>query len=165
MTIAQKEKESIAVRRRPELAKWPEEIESVFDRAFRGFGLWPLRRSWLLSPRTWRAEAWMPDMDVFDKNGAMMVRVDLPGVAKDNVEVAVEGDMLVVRGQRREEREIKEEAYRCVERASGDFYRAVSLPEGARTEAIEAAYRDGVLEVTIPCATPRAAVKRKVEVK
>lgn len=164
MTTTQKEKESIVVRR-TEPARWPEEMETIFDRAFKQFGLRPLQRTWLLWPRTWRAEAWIPDMDILEKDGSVTVRLDLPGVMKNNIEVTVEGDMLAIRGRRHEEKETKEAAYHCVERASGDFYRAISLPEGARIESIEAAYRDGVLEVTIPCVTPKVAVKRTVEVK
>jgi HSP20 family protein len=89
-------------------------------------------------------------MDVFEREGKTVVRVDLPGMKREDIEVAVEGDMLVIKGKREEAQEIKEEHYYCAERAVGEFSRAISLPEGVTAAEIEGTYKDGVLEVVIP---------------
>jgi HSP20 family protein len=120
---------------------------------------------WRRRPRLGWEEGWLPDIDVFEREGKLVVRADLPGMKRDDIEVAVEGDSLVVRGQRREEREVKDEDYYCCERAVGEFSRAIGLPEGADAEQIEATYQDGVLEVTVPVAEARVARKVEVAVK
>ncbi len=126
---------------------WPEEMERFFDRTMRGF--WPSRRIWGRLPELWR-EGWIPDMDVFEREGKTVVRLDLPGMKREDIDVAVEDDALVIRGRREEEHEVKEEDYYCSERATGEFSRAIALPEGVDPDSIEATYENGVLEVTVP---------------
>jgi HSP20 family protein len=129
-----------------------------FDRFFeRPLGLFPRRR--LLLPELRKAEGWIPDMDVFERNGNTVVRVDLPGMKREDVQVTVEKDMLLIRGHREEEKEVKEDDYYCSERATGDFSRGISLPEGVTTDQIQATYNDGVLEVVVP--KPAAGEKEK----
>ena len=149
-------------RRFPRAFAWPEDIERFFDRAFRG----SLRRPWLAWPALHREAGWLPDMDVFERNGKSVVRMDLPGIKREDIEVTIEGDMLVIRGHREEEKEVKEDAYYCAERATGEFSRAISLPEGASAADIEATYADGVLEIVMPSkAAPAKAAPAKIEVK
>ncbi|MBI2912956.1 MAG: Hsp20/alpha crystallin family protein [Chloroflexi bacterium] len=143
---------------------WPEDVERFFERAMRGFGPWPLWRPWRF--RRWLRPTleWVPDIDVFERDGKMVVRADIPGVKRGDVEVTVQGDMLVIHGRREEEKEIKEEDYYRCERATGELSRGISLPEGVDTESIEAVFEDGVLEVTVP--KPAAAPKaKKIEVR
>jgi len=73
--------------------------------------------------------------------------------------------MLAIRGHRKEEKEVKEENYYCSERASGEFYRAFTLPEGMDPDAIQATYEDGVLEIKMPRPVPSVSKKLKVAVK
>jgi HSP20 family protein len=87
-------------------------------------------------------EEWLPDLDILHQEGK-----------------------LVVSGHRTEEKEAREEDYYCVERSSGSFRRAIRLPEGASTDAIEATYKDGVLEVQIPRPAPPEPKKLRVDVK
>jgi HSP20 family protein len=137
---------------------WPEEF---MGRAMRGF--WPRRR--LAWPALFREALWVPEMDVFEREGKTVVRVDVPGINREDIDVAVEGDTLVIRGRREEEKEIKEEDYYCAERAVGEFSRAISLPEGVRPEEIEATCQDGVLEVVIPRPAPAETASTKIEVR
>ena len=149
---------AVEERRPRRLLGWPEEFERHFDRRMRE---WPLR--------FWRQpaaeQAWMPDVDVFEKNGKLIVRTDLPGMRQEDIDVSVEGDVLTIKGHREEEKEVKEEDYYCSERATGDFLRTVRLPEGAVADKVEAHYENGVLEVTIPrpAAIGTAAVKVPVK--
>jgi HSP20 family protein len=159
--MANGQKEPIAVQeKRPRrLLPWPEEMERYFDRRMREFA-WPFRR--------WRRpvlDAWLPDIDVFVREGKIVVRADLPGMKAEDVEVTVEGEVLTIKGRREEEKEVREENYYCSERAFGEFSRAVRLPEGTLTDAIEAVCTHGVLEVTIPRPAAPAAKSVKVQVK
>ncbi|HLF03981.1 MAG TPA: Hsp20/alpha crystallin family protein [Dehalococcoidia bacterium] len=167
--MAKENGNKVAVQRKKagELMAWPEEMERFFDRAMRGFGEWPGRRLMHrhFFPFYQRAERWVPEVDILEQNGALVVKVDLPGMKREDIEVGVEGDMLVIRGRRAEEKEIKEENYYCAERASGEFYRAFTLPEGVDAGTIQATYEDGVLEVKMPRPAAAEPKKLKVEVK
>ena len=160
MTNGQKEPVTIQEKRPRRLLAWPEDMERYFDRHMRDFAAWPFRR--LRRPVI---EAWFPDIDVFEREGKLVIRADLPGMRPEDVDVTVENDLLTIKGHREEEKEIKEENYYSSERAFGEFSRTVRLPEGAATDAIEATCAEGVLEVTIPRPAAPAAKSVKVQVK
>lgn len=97
--------------------------------------------------------AWLPAVDVFEKEGNVVVKVDLPGVDKNNVKVLVTDDEVTIRGETRREEEIKEKNYYRSERAFGSFSRTVALPVTVQREKAKASFKNGVLEVVIPKAT------------
>jgi HSP20 family protein len=111
------------------------------------------------------AEQWLPEIDVLEKEGQVVVRADLPGVTKEDVEVAVEGNLLSIRGSRHEEKETKEKDYYRSERSMGEFERTLALPEGVSTDSIKASYQDGVLEVVVPRPNPPASKRTQVPVQ
>jgi HSP20 family protein len=92
----------------------------------------------------------LPQMDVEETDAETVVRVDLPGIAPESVEVTVAGNSLILRGERREEKTDKKRNFSRVERFVGRFYREVPLPRGADLDNIKAVGADGVLTVTIP---------------
>jgi HSP20 family protein len=94
----------------------------------------------------------VPVTDVFVRDEDLLVRVELPGVQPEDIEVTIEDGALVIRGERKREEEVKEEAYYRLEAAYGTFERCIPLPEGFEEREIEAAYTDGVLEVIVPAA-------------
>ena len=95
----------------------------------------------------------VPVTDVFVSDEDLMIRVELPGInPTTDVTVSVEDGYLVIRGERKQEGELKEEAYYRLETAYGTFERFIPLPEGFEEGEIEAAYEDGVLEVIVPAA-------------
>jgi HSP20 family protein len=100
--------------------------------------------------RPWMPDEWMPDTDVFEREGKLVVSTDLPGVKREDVQVGVEGETLVIHGHRKEEKEVQESGYHHTERRTGTFTRTVALPDGIDPAGIEATYSDGVLEVAIP---------------
>jgi HSP20 family protein len=104
-------------------------------------------------------------MDVYEKDGKIVMQVDLPGMKREDIDVSVEGDMLVVRGHREEEKETKEEDYHRSERATGTFMRSIRLPEGTNSDAIQATYKEGVLEVSVPQPATPEPKELKVAVK
>jgi HSP20 family protein len=87
---------------------------------------------------------------MYEKNDLLVVKVDLPGIKKEDIQITVDGGDLVVRGESKMESEVKEEDYYRLERGAGQFYRRFTLPFEAKAEKIEANFRDGVLEVRIP---------------
>lgn len=93
---------------------------------------------------------WIPKIDVFEKEGELVLKADLPGVPKENVKVTVEDDYLVVAGDRKEEKEIKEENYYRMEREYGSFYRRLPLDFEVDPNLIKATFKDGILEVKVP---------------
>jgi len=106
---------------------------------------------WLPAWRRERAAfGWVPTIDVMEKDDKYIVKADLPGMKEEDVDVSVVGDALVIKGERKEESEVKEEDYYCCERSYGSFSRSVALPSNVDADKIEADYSDGVLEVTLP---------------
>lgn len=91
--------------------------------------------------------AWAPRMDVYEKDHAIVVKAELPGLKKEDVQVEVEGGDLIIRGHSKAESEVKQEDYYRTERTFGSFYRRMQLPAGVTPEQIEANLTDGVLEV------------------
>ncbi len=115
---------------------------------------WPLLRS---VPRLSDVMGdWDPQVDMYEQGEELVVKVELPGVAREDIDVEIENGDLVIKGERHSEHEVKEEhAYR-MERSFGSFYRRLPLPEGVKEEDISATYTDGVLEIR----TPKAAVEK-----
>jgi HSP20 family protein len=93
------------------------------------------------------------------------VRADLPGLTKDDINIAVADDAITIRGERRQEREESEEGFYRSERSYGSFYRQIPLPEGVSAEDAEATFRDGVLEITMPAPQRAEQRSRRLEIK
>jgi len=125
------------------------------DQAFENFGLWNQRQSQGGS----QMSMWAPAIEVFQKEGNMIVRAELPGVNKDDVKVQVNNDGLVIQGERKEEHEEKREGFYRSERSYGQFYRAIPLPDDINLDQVRADFNNGVLEITVP--VPQAQQRRK----
>src|SRR5689334_2211967 len=93
---------------------------------------------------------WTPQIELFERENQLVIRADLPGLKKDDVQIEVRDDSVVIQGERQEERREEREGFYSTERVYGRFYREIPLPDGAHTEAATATFRDGVLEITIP---------------
>lgn len=126
-----------------------------FDRLFEDFwGRWP----------AWPAEReWLPALDLSETKDKVIVKIELPGIDPKDIEVTVQGDMLTVKGERKQEREEKEEDYHRVERVYGSFCRSLRLPATAEHDKVAATYKDGILKLTIP--KKEEAKAKKIEVK
>jgi HSP20 family protein len=156
----------VAVReRKPHgLWAWPEGLERYFARTMGDFGTWPFGRWHRTAPIV---QEWLPDIDIYERDEKIVVKMDLPGLKPEDIEITLEGDMLVITGKREEEKEVKEENYYCSERAFGEFSRTIRLPEGVTAGSIEATFKEGVLEVTVPkpTTTPPESKVVKIAVK
>lgn len=100
---------------------------------------------------------------MLDKKDEVVLHVDLPGLEHKDIDVTVEEGMLTIRGNRKEEKEAKEEDYYCCERWAGSFERSLSLPPGVDTGKVRANFKNGVLEVRLP--KVEKAKGKKVEIK
>lgn len=108
---------------------------------------------------------WAPRIEAFQKGDRFIVRAELPGMKKDDVQVELTDEALTIHGERREEHEEEREGYYHSERQYGQFQRTVPLPEGVITESANASFRDGVLEVTMQAPPSEANRGRKLEIK
>lgn len=125
-------------------------MTAKFDRMFEDFG-WPaLRWPALRSQSALESPAWFPEIDVFEKEGRLVTKVDLPGMKKEDVKVEVTDGNLTISGERKSEVEEKKESYYRCEREYGSFSRTVPLPEGVKLEDVRATFAEGVLEVSVP---------------
>jgi len=108
------------------------------------------------------AAPWSPRSDVFETDEAIVITAELPGVKDEDIDVSVQHGMLVIRGERRLEDEVKTDRYHHLERSYGGFRRAFRLPPGIEEKDIKAATSYGVLRITLP--RPTAAPKHKVPI-
>lgn len=111
------------------------------------------------------ATFWAPAIDVIDEKEQIRVKADLPGLKKDEIEVSVENDVLTIRGEKKEEKEIKEKDYIRSERYYGSFHRSFTLPSGVDAQKVNANYKDGVLEITLPKKEEAKSKQVKVDIK
>ncbi len=132
----------------------------------RGLGLGPS-----LLADTWRdvpalsQSAWTPQVDTFRRGDKLVVRADLPGLSKDDVNVEVEDGVLAISGERSDEHRGESDDYFVSERSYGSFYRAIPLPEGVTGEQCDATFKDGVLEVTFPAPKEGERKTKRVQIR
>jgi len=111
------------------------------------------------------ATLWSPPVEVFERGNDLVVRADLPGLSKDDVNVDVDNGMLTISGERRSEHEESEQGYFRSERSYGSFSRSISLPEGVNEDQVNASFKDGVLEVTMPKPVGETSKRRRIDVR
>jgi HSP20 family protein len=126
------------------------------DRLWENFPAFPRFRRLLEEP------AW-PAVDVFEREGALVVKADVPGMSAEDIEVTLTEDGISISGERSEEKEVKEKDYYRSERSYGRFVRQVALPAGVDRDKAEARFKDGVLEIVFPIRAE--AQQKKIEVK
>ena len=123
------------------------ELDRPFAEFFRTLtSPWPFRPLLALTP----GKHFIPTADVFARNGDFVVRMDLPGMDPKEIHVKLEGEELSVAGERKFDKEVKEEGYYRKESSHGTFERHISLPKGIREGDVKAEYDNGVLEIRVP---------------
>lgn len=134
-----------------ELRSMQHEMDRVFDR-FLGIGI-PSEGTSL----------WMPSVESFTKEGKLVFRAELPGVDPKDLEVSITERELVIKGERKAEKNAKEEDYVYREIAYGSFERRFILPEGVKSDELKANFKNGILEISVPAAAVTKA--RKIEIE
>ncbi len=94
--------------------------------------------------------AWSPSVDIFETEDELVLNAEVPGIDEDDIEVKIEDNTLTILGERKLEKETKEENYHRVERSYGSFYRTFSLPHYVDQEKIKAEHDNGVLKIHMP---------------
>lgn len=118
-----------------DLPRLRDEVNRLFDLPFRLFG---------------RENPWAPSIDVYETEGDVVVKAELPGIAPGDIDVRVTEDSLSIRGETKEDREERKEGYYRRERRAGSIYRVVPLPTAVRADEARASFRHGILEVRVP---------------
>jgi HSP20 family protein len=110
----------------------------------------------------WMTGTWTPPVEIYDTDDALMVRVELPGVAKEDVHVELHENTLTLRGERKPDPQVKAGQYYRQERMYGPFQRTFRLPTPVDTENVQATSRDGLLELRLP--KSEAAKPRRIAI-
>ena len=108
------------------------------------------------------AQTWVPTLDAWETEDALVYAFDLPGVPQDKISVEVEDGTLTVSAERERSTEVSQDRYHRFERRFGSFARTVGLPQGVTEDAIKATYKEGVLEISVP--KPEQVKPKKIEI-
>ena len=154
-----------AVRRRAEVEPWRfSDVERMFEDWFEDFSSRPFPRLWRpgfgrLRPISLEA----PALDVYEQKDDMIIKAEMPGLTKDEIDITIDGNTLTIKGEKKKEEEVKEEDYYRCERTYGAFSRSVELPMAVQTDKVNASFKNGVLEIRLP--KTEEAKKNVVKVK
>ena len=143
------------------LTRWDREMDRMMDdflgRRMRSW--WP---SWSL--RGAEAEEMIgPAVDVFEEKDDIVVKAELPGMNKEDVEVNLSDHSLTIKGQKKKEEEVEEENYYSCERSYGSFLRTLELPADVHSDKVKASFKNGVLEIRLP--KTEEAKRKEIQVK
>ena len=133
------------------LADIREEMNRLFDDSFRRLG----RGDW--------EGAFAPAVDVIEEKDKYLVRADLPGLSRDDVSVTLQDHFLTIKGEKKHETETKETNFYRHERQTGTFARVIELPSVVAAAKIDASFKDGVLQITLP--KREEAKPRQIDIK
>ena len=106
--------------------------------------------------RGWRAEepaattSWSPAVDIYETDNEITVKAELPGLEQKDITLSLENNVLTLKGERRFEKETKQENYHRIERSYGGFSRSFAIPATVDDDKIKADYKDGVLMIALP---------------
>lgn len=144
------------------------EMNRLFDEFDRDFWRAPFRRALFDTEPFWRRElSWVhaPAVDVVEKDNAYEITAELPGLDEKSVEVQLSNGDLTIRGEKQDEKEEKKKDYYLQERHFGSFERRFHVPEGVDADRIEAAFKKGILTVTLPKKPEAQSAAKKIEIK
>jgi HSP20 family protein len=142
------------------------ELDRLFDRFGSGFGFPSLRRMFDVEPAMRSSFSFSaPAIDMSEDEKAYKISAELPGLDAKDVDVSISGDMLVLKGEKRQEKEEKDKNYHYSERSYGSFQRAFELPASVDRDKIDADFSKGVLTITLPKTAEAQKPTKKIEVK
>lgn len=142
------------------MRRFSEEMDHLFE----NFG----GRGWL-TPMLDKAHLpqgpWTPQVEVFERDNELVLRADLPGLSKEDVNVELAADAITIEGERKNEHEEEREGYYRSERSYGKFYRRIPMPEGVKAEDASANFINGVLEITMPAVKREPRKARRLHIR
>jgi HSP20 family protein len=143
------------------------EVDEVFDRFSRGWGTprWPAWDMFKDFDVPFARASSLPQVDVSETNSAYEVSAELPGVEEKDMDVSISDGMLVIKGEKRDEREKKAKDYHLTERSYGEFRRSFRVPDNVEPDKITASFSKGVLKVSLPKSKKTTSKERSIPVK
>lgn len=117
-----------------------EKMNRLFEEAFTSRG----------EERDLVSSTWTPSVDIYETENALVLNAEVPGIDEGDIEIKIEDNTLTIKGDRKFEKETKEENYHRIERAYGSFYRSFTLPHYVDQDRIEAEHENGILKITMP---------------
>jgi len=123
------------------------------------------RKGWLRGGSLIESGKWAPAVDIYETADSIVVEAELPGVDPKEINVSIEDGVLSIKGERKHEKEVKEENYYRVERAYGVFERSFHLPSDVDADKIKATYENGVLKAIVPKKEARKPKSIPIEVE
>lgn len=145
-----------------------EEMDKLFDRFAIGLSPMSLQRLFDL-PSAFRTGTWpgmpLPAVDITEDETGYRIVAEIPGLGAEDVEVAVSGNALTIKGEKQEAKEQKEKGYHLSERRFGAFERSFTVPEGVDRDRITAEFGKGILTLMLPKSSEAKAATKKIEVK
>ena len=108
---------------------------------------------------------WSPTLDVLETKNDLVVKAEIPGIDPKDIDISLANEMLIIKGEKKQEKEEKEENYHLMERSYGSFARTIQLPKEVQSDKISASYKNGVLKVRLLKSeeTEKKEIKIKVE--
>ena len=114
--------------------------------------------------RIWERE-WVPSLDMSETKDNYVVKAEVPGIDAKHIDISLTGDVLSIKGEKKQEKEEKEEDYHLVERSYGSFSRSVRIPAEVESNKIKASYKNGILTITLPKSEKVKAKEVKIKVE
>ena len=127
-----------------DLLSLQDRMNRLFDESYRGGARSGNADDWALGG------SWAPAVDIYEQDGNIVMKAELPGVDPKAVDIRLENNTLTLRGERTLDKEVKQDSYHRVERSYGAFSRSFTLPTVVDQGSIKAEYKDGVLKLTLP---------------
>lgn len=115
--------------------------------------------------REWPAQRWNPAVDISESNGDFHVDVEIPGMNKEDIKISLENNVLMLKGEKKQEREFDQDNCHRLERSYGSFVRSFELPVPVQADKIKASYKNGVLKIDLPKAEEVKPKEIPIEVK
>ena len=138
-----------------------EEMRRNLDKLFGEYGE-PVSRQNLISKGAPASLA--PSIDIFERKGDIVIRIDLPGIEKEQIDLSITKDTLTLKAEAKKEEEIKPEDYYVQERSYGTYIRTVQLPQNIDSAKAKASFKNGVLEIIFPNKEEAKAAEIKVDI-
>ncbi len=139
-----------------EMERW---FEESFGRPF--FSPWVPRFGF---PEMCKMREFSPTVDIFEEGGDVVVKAELPGMGKDEIEVNITNDVITISGEKKSEEKLEKKDYFRLERSYGSFTRSLTLPAETQSEKARASFKDGILEIRIPKSAAAAQKVKKIKI-
>jgi HSP20 family protein len=163
--MAQKKESKEVVKAEPARELTPfEEMERRFEEFFRRpFSL--LEPSWFPRLRLPEMREVSPNVDIFEDGNDIVVKAEIPGLKKEDIEVNITDDMITISGEKKKEEKVEKKDYYRIERSYGSFTRSFRMPKEVQSDKAKASFKDGVLQVRVPKTEEAIKKEKKIPIE